>query len=189
MAGGGFDALLNTASTGDAAERDRAYTELLRFVRIVVRAEMGRKLRDHRESADVCQSIAKSFVSDLQNGRLAFDNEHALAAFLRLAVRNKLAELARHDGALKRGGGERNLQLDGMNEPADTESDSISINDWPRLRSQLDAVERRLVELQMRGLTWARIGEELDMTAPAARKKFSRVLKRLRENEADNHIR
>ncbi len=176
-----LDAFLGEAAEGPRAER--AYLELLRFVRIVVRAEMGRRLRDHRESADVCQSIAKSFVDDLRGGRLRFENERALAAYLRLAVRNKLAELARRDRALKRGGGAE--PTEGVHEAAapheDSEQPRLSREEWARLRDLLGEEERRLAELRMRGLEWEVIGAELGVSAAVARQRFSRMARRLRE--------
>ncbi len=185
MRGNGFDAILNTAAIGDPAERERAFTELLRFVRIVVRAEMGQRLRDHRESIDVCQSIAKSFVDDLQTGRIAFDNEHALAAFLRLAVRNKLADLSRRDNARKRNSNSRTRSLEQTPEPAEI-TETPRADEWPRIRDRLNEHDRRLVELQMRGLSWERIGQELDLNPATARMQFSRLIRRLRKQETDS---
>jgi len=45
---------------------------------IYIRAGMGRRLRDHRESVDVCQSVAKSFIEDFETGRINFDTEAQL---------------------------------------------------------------------------------------------------------------
>lgn len=102
---GGLHSLLAQAAEGDARAREQALGELLRLLSIFVRAAMGRRLRDHRESEDVCQSIARSFIEDLGTGRLRFENEAAVVGYLRTVVQTKLALLARHDGAAKRGGG------------------------------------------------------------------------------------
>ncbi|MBK7403286.1 MAG: sigma-70 family RNA polymerase sigma factor [Phycisphaerales bacterium] len=179
-----LSAFLTRASGDDPRERDRAYGELVRWVRIVVRAEMGRRLRDHRESADVCQSIAKSFVDDFEGGHVRFDNERALAGYLRLAVRNKLAELARMDGALKRGGGVRAISEDDARPLAegDTEERTLAGAGWERLRGTLTDEDRHLAELRMRGLEWETIGEQLGTNAAAARQRFSRIVRRLRED-------
>lgn len=178
-----FSAFLARAAQGDPAQRDRAYAELLRWVRIVVRAEMGRRLRDHRESVDVCQSIARSFVDDFQSGRVRFESERALAAYLRVAVRSKLAELARRDGALKRGAGGRALPIDAAPDAPDGERGppALSAEAWERLRGNLPGDDRHLLELRMRGLDWATIAEQLGTSEASARQRFSRVARRLRE--------
>lgn len=176
----GFATFFNGQNPSDGPERDRAYAELLRFVRIVVRAEMGRKLRDHRESADVCQSIAKSFVDDFQAGKVAFESERALAAYLRLAVRNKLAELARYDGALKRGGDARAVDPDLLDRLPETR-DAETAASWDSVREMLSDDERRLVDLRLRGLEWETIADQLGMSGAAARQRFARLRRRLQE--------
>jgi DNA-binding NarL/FixJ family response regulator len=97
--GGALTPLLRRASGEDAAAdpaaREAAFDELLRLVMIAVRAGMGRRLRDHRESADIGQSVARSFVDDFEHGRVAFTTEAELAAYLQRVVRSKLADLAR----------------------------------------------------------------------------------------------
>ena len=104
MPGPDLQALVADAAAADPVARDRAFTEFLRLISIFVRVRMGNRLRDHRESADVCQSIAKSFVDDAARGLLKFDSPAALNAYLQQVVRSKLAELHRHDTADKRGG-------------------------------------------------------------------------------------
>jgi hypothetical protein len=106
MAGNDLGSLIAGLGAADGVQRERAYAELLRLVSIFVRVRMGSRLRDHRESMDVCQSIAKSFVDDAAQGRLTFESPAALTAYLQRVVQTKLAELSRHDTALKRGGGE-----------------------------------------------------------------------------------
>lgn len=180
-----FSAFLAQAADADPARRDRAYAELLRWVRIVVRAEMGRRLRDHRESVDVCQSIARSFVDDFQSGRVRFESEHALAAYLRVAVRSKLAELARRDGALKRGAGARPVPVhEASGEQAEERDPPLPAAEaWARLRASLSDDDRHLVELRMRGLDWATIAEQLATSEAAARQRFSRVVRGLRKRD------
>lgn len=175
-----LELFLRGAGAGGGTEQERAYGELLRFVRIVVRAEMGRRLRDHRESADVCQSIARSFVDDFRAGRLHFETEQALAAYLRLAVRNKLAELSRRDTALKRGGGRARAGDEASLAAADDDP-APTPDELARLRARMTDEERRLADLRLRGLGWDTVGAELGLSAQTARQRFSRMLRRLRE--------
>lgn len=112
MESGNLHSLLTLARSGDERAGDQAFREVSRLLTIFVRAGMGHRLRDHRESADVCQSIARSFIEDHAAGAVKFENEAALVGYLKTVVRSKLAMLARHDGAMKRGGGAARVGLD-----------------------------------------------------------------------------
>jgi len=112
MESGNLHSLLTVARLGDERAGDQAFREVSRLLTIFVRAGMGHRLRDHRESADVCQSIARSFIEDHAAGAVKFENEAALVGYLKTVVRSKLAMLARHDGAMKRGGGATRVGLD-----------------------------------------------------------------------------
>jgi len=180
--------LLAAACSGtDGAKRDAAFAELLRLVTIFVRAGMGSKLRNSRESVDVCQSVARSFVDDFGMGRLKFENETALAAYLKQVVKHKLAELARADGALKRGGGETPISLasgDGLDPGSDDASASIqaaSNEDLSRITAVLSPEEQTLIRLRQGGAEWDVIGKELGKDAAAVRQQFSRLQRKMAE--------
>lgn len=178
--------LLAAACTAsDPAQREAAFAELLRLVTIFVRAGMGSKLRNSRESMDVCQSVAKSFVDDFGAGKLAFENEAALAGYLKQVVKSKLAGLARTDGAQKRGGGESAFSLavgDGIDPSADEATASVnaaSKEDLARIVAELTAEEQMLIRLRSSGAEWDAIARETGKDAAAVRQQFSRLQKRI----------
>ena len=179
-----------TATPPDERVRDAAFNELLRLVMIFVRAGMGRKLRDHRESVDVCQSIARSFVEDFEAGKLEFESEAALAAYLKSVVRSKLADLARHDGRDKRGGGVREVSLDGAGlsaifdpESSDPSASFEAQSDEARTRilEALSPDEQTLARLRWSGLSWEHIAAQTGRDAAALRQQFSRMQRRVVE--------
>jgi DNA-directed RNA polymerase specialized sigma24 family protein len=165
-------------------QREAAFAELMRLAMISVRASMGRRLRDHRESGDVCQSVAKSFVEDVREGRVIFTSEVELTAYLRCAVRSKLADLARRDGADKRGG--EHAVTGPWAEAAATDptvSSRLSRRELlGRVLDRLDERDRELVMLRQRGLDWNAIGAATGEGAENARQRFARVLRRARDN-------
>jgi len=187
--GGGLKALLGRAcgQEGDPRAREEAFEELLRLITIAIRAGMGRKLRDHRESADVCQSVAKSFVEDFEAGRLVFESEAQLAAYLQRVVQNKLVDLARADAAAKRGGGERAGPLNeavAEVQGGDAASASADLRGDEALESLLAGLsveEQALVRLRRQGLSWEQIARVLGGGRDAAtlRQQFSRLQKRV----------
>jgi DNA-directed RNA polymerase specialized sigma24 family protein len=183
-----LDSLLRHAASLEGTERERAFDELVHLLIILVRARMSPKLRASRESVDVCQSVAKSFVEDWQAGRLAFDNEAALAGYLQTVVRNKLADLARRDTAARRGGGVSPLAIDeahGVSEGAIVHggAGASTIAEARELGDRLDAAltdeDRRLIDLRRRGLEWETIASMTGESAAALRKRWSRMQERV----------
>ncbi|HLO42166.1 MAG TPA: ECF-type sigma factor [Phycisphaerales bacterium] len=188
---GKLTALLTAArQDGDPAARERAFSELLRLLTIFVRAGMGESLRRHRESVDICQSVAKSFVSDLRDGRLEFPTEAALVAYLQQVVRTKLAQAARHDRAQKRGGG---VVVHGLEaHPADSGlceqlaghepsgSAHLAGKEYAaQMAIELSGEDQELIRLRQSGLSWDEIALRLEKTPAAVRKSWSRLQQRL----------
>ena len=99
------------ADHSDPGARDAAFAELLRLVGIYVRAGMGRGLRARRESMDVCQSVAKSFIDDMRmpgmlNGAVVM-TEHPRAKILSIDTSAAEQErIAREEFGMVRGGKE-----------------------------------------------------------------------------------
>ncbi len=191
--GGGLKALLGRACgrEGDARAREEAFEELLRLVTIAIRAGMGRRLRDHRDSGDVCQSVARSFVEDFEAGRLVFETEPQLAAYLQRVVQHKLVDLARADAAAKRGGGRRTSRLDsglsGTPDPSapDAGEDLRGDEALESLLAGLSEDEQALVRLRRQGLSWEQIAAVLGdgRDAAALRQQFSRLQRRMGEGD------
>ncbi len=191
---GKLTSLLSAArQDADPAARERAFEELLRLLTIFVRAGMGDALRRHRESVDICQSVAKSFVMDLRDGRLDFPSEAALVAYLQQVVRTKLAQSARGDRALKRGAGQRPADLHGgaagsgeTGEPAGFDPTASMVAQGQetarRVISALSPDEQELIRLRQAGLGWDQIAERLGKNSAAVRQIWSRLQRRAEEN-------
>jgi DNA-directed RNA polymerase specialized sigma24 family protein len=180
---GPLSGLLARATTAaDPAAREAAFDELLRLLMIYIRAAMGHRLRDHRESIDVCQSIAKSFVGDFEEGRIAFDSEAAVAAYLKKTVRSKLADLARHDNAHKRAAHHSPIDSHGpATQNPGPRSLIIEVEDKARALGQLTDEERTLIDLRQRGIDWETIAQQLGKDPATLRQQFSRAQRRIAE--------
>ncbi|MCX5689458.1 MAG: DUF6362 family protein, partial [Planctomycetota bacterium] len=127
-------------------------------------------------------------VDDASKGQLNFDSPAALTAYLQRVVQTKLAELARHDAALKRGGGGVGVT------PLDAYGSAIAADDSPtasgqvlhdevseRILKALSEEERHLVTLRRRGLEWAEIARSLGTSDATLRQRWSRLQKRIQE--------
>lgn len=173
--------LLSQGRAGDDRAREAAYAELVRLITLFVRSGMGRRLRDHRESMDVCQSIARSFVDDHGSGGIAFDNDGAIINYLRTVVSSKLAMLARHDGAAK-----RTAPADAPGGPATPAPDHALRHDEAReaLNRRFTESDREVARLRLAGMSWDDIGAQLGESSQALRKRWSRLAERLSEDLA-----
>jgi len=193
-----------------APDREAAFAELMRLVMISIRAGMGRRLRDHRESADVCQSVAKSFVEDFESGRVSFETEAQVAAYLQRVVQSKLVDLARHDAAAKRGGGggvgdgsaarggplapaqrigPNSSESGGGLDPAargyargsEASADMRTQEAMARVMSTLSEDDQVLVRMRGQGLSWEQIAGALGKESAAVRQQFSRIQRKIGE--------
>jgi len=163
---------------------------LMRLLMILVRAKMDSKRRNHHESMDVCQSVARNFVEEWQAGKVQFPNEAALVGYLQTVVRNKLTDLSRRDQAARRGGGAVPVPIDserGVSEGAIPShgpgaSGSIAAREThERILRSLSEEERRLIEFRQRGRDWDEIATELGESSSALRKRWSRLQIRIGE--------
>ncbi|MFN9131564.1 MAG: RNA polymerase sigma factor [Phycisphaerales bacterium] len=192
----GLRALLDRARAEDPAARERAFGEVLRLLMIFVRGKMGPGLRSRHESADICQSIAKSFVEDHGAGKVRFDSEAALVGYLRDVVRTKLAEVARRDGALKRamfegvalGGGGGEGASWSVIEPAGDEPTGEDVvlraEMIERFADRLSPMEAMMLRLRAAGQDWSQVGAAIGVSGATARQQYSRLVRRLTDEGA-----
>jgi RNA polymerase sigma factor (sigma-70 family) len=186
--------LLSAACQDGPDTEQAAFVELLRIVRMLVRSGMGQRLRDFRDSADVCQSIARSFIVDHREGALSFASDKQLVAYLRTVVRSKLASLARSDQALKRGGStNRNVdssiditQFEAPDRGLDPADSSLREEASSQVNAALTEDDRELARLRLRGLDWNQIAEQLQQDPQVLRKRWSRLIEQLGKLEDSN---
>jgi hypothetical protein len=179
-----------TDPTAPAERRERAFAELSRLVTVFVRARMGPSVRaggGGRESIDICQSVAKSFVEDAGRGKLAFENEAALMAYLKTVVKTKLAEAKRRDEArISAAGGSIVMDAaDGSSvgsKGGATPSVDVAMGQaidaaWEGLSDE----DREVARLRRAGMEWGLIAAQLGQSEAALRKRFSRLQEKVRD--------
>ena len=174
-----------TDATAPAERRERAFAELSRLVTVFVRARMGPGVRaggGGRESIDISQSVAKSFVEDAGRGKLAFESEAALMAYLKLVVRTKLAEAKRRDGArVKAQGGSMVADVgeDGSKGSGTPSVDVAMEQAVGAVWESLSDDDRELVRLRRTGMEWGVIAAQVGESEAALRKRWSRLQARV----------
>jgi RNA polymerase sigma-70 factor (ECF subfamily) len=109
MTSGTLD-LLSRARAGETEALGELCSLYRNYLRMVIRARLGPRLRAHVDLSDVVQETLVEVVR--QFPRFPGQTEVALAGWLRYLVGQKLADLGRHHGRAKRGGDGRTRPLD-----------------------------------------------------------------------------
>lgn len=180
-----FAALLDAARGGDEGAIARLVTNYEQEVRLVARMRLGAALRPYLDSLDLVQSVHRSLMVGLRQGRFDISTPDRLIALAITIVRRKVARQWRHLRRQERLEGravsdsvpDLLAQLQGGADPSET----AALNDqMQRLWQQLDPVERRLVELRIEGQTTADAAREMGVDPDVLRVKLSRLRQRLK---------
>jgi RNA polymerase sigma factor (sigma-70 family) len=181
-----FQQLLALARTGDAAALGELVRRYEPDVLTVARLRIGPALRPYLDSMDLVQSVHRSVMLGVRGGKFEFNGPQDLVALAVTIVRRKAA---RHWQKIKRqqrdsGGGEdTNLPdlLNGLSSPGDGPASNAAYQDAIKaVCSQLDPLEKQLLELHLQGYRTADIAEILNQNPDVLRVKLSRLRAKLR---------
>lgn len=183
-------ALLERAKGGDVEARELLFAACYPRVLETVRKRLGTGLRRFHESGDVLQEALLHAARDLE--RVEAQSEDDLFGWLARVVENRLRDLARFHGAVKREAGRERREasiadqeegdfLAAREESAETPSVlAVQGEDRERLHRALRTLEpgrQRVIELRNRDLAWAEVARELELpSAGAARMLHARAL-------------
>jgi len=180
-----FRELIQRVREGDAA----ATAECVRLYEPEIRRAARVRLSDPRlrrivDSVDICQSVFGRFFLHAANGSLDLDQPEQLLAMLVTMTRNRVTDMAREQTAQKRDIRRQTELNSGIQRLADKTpgpgSEVAAAELLLRVREQLTADERDLVERRLAGKTWQQIADELNGSPAALRKKLERALERVR---------
>jgi RNA polymerase sigma-70 factor (ECF subfamily) len=156
-------------------------------VRMVARVLLGPALRPHLDSVDLVQSLHKSLLLGLRQGKYAISGPDSLLALALTLVRRKAA---RHWRRLRRyrrlgsGSGETGSTADlltSLSSPRDDPSQAAQFHDQvEHLWANMNEVERRLLELRLEGYTTAEVALMLGLSTVALHVRLTRLRQRLR---------
>ncbi len=184
-----FSALLGHARSGDAdaaTELVRRYEpELRRYVRVRL---TDSRLRRFVDSVDICQSILGRFFVGFFAGKYELQSPQQLIALLLRMAKNEVCDQIRKQHAARRGGREAQASAlhsmealaDSCMNPSEQASNAELVE---KMLDELSSHERLLAERRMAGFGWAELAAELQTNAEVLRKRFTRVLQRVRLRE------
>lgn len=183
-----FSDLLSLARGGDEAAMRQLVSEYERDVHTVARIRLGAALRPYVDSVDLVQSVHRSLLIGLRDGKFDISTPQNLIALALTIVRRKVARQWRKV--------QRQQRLSGVNSPSGdlpdvlvgligTESDPAEIaslrDQTQRLWSEMDVAERRIMELRMEGFNTAEVARQLQLDPDVLRVRLSRLRRRLRD--------
>lgn len=185
--------LIALVRAGDEA----ALAELLRRyeprLRLAARVLLGPLLRPHLDSLDLVQSLHRSLLPGLRQGKFAFDEPEQLVALSLTVIRRKVSDACRRLQRTPGADGTRDA-----NELADRVASARPDDDPERVAAVRDAVSRVLaeltevdraaVELRLEGLDSAEIADRLGTDAHAIRARLSRIRVKLRTAGSDEWL-
>lgn len=183
-----FQADVQRARCGDREAITRLVQHYEPKVRVVARVILGRALQPHLDSLDLVQSVHRSLLLALRTREYDFTDSNQLVALAVTMVRRKAA---RHWRRIQRqepldAGNQREqlplllASLSDQRGGPEEETQFLDQIDW--LCRQMDAVERRMLEMRLQGFTSAEVAAELGMHAVAVRVRWTRLRKRLHES-------
>jgi RNA polymerase sigma-70 factor (ECF subfamily) len=181
-----FAETLALARQGDPVAIARLVERYEPKVRMVAHVLLGRALRPYLDSVDLVQSVHKSLIVALRTRDYDLSSPEQLVALAITMVRRKTARHWRRVQRQQRltGGADESGNLpqllaslsDCREEPAD----AAQFNDQlEHLCENLDASERRMLEMRLQGYTSPEVARELGMHAVAVRVRWTRLRQRL----------
>jgi len=179
-----FVELIRRVRAGD----DQAATELEGRYGPAIRREVRLRLRNRRvtDSADICQSVMRSFFVRAAVGQFELDKPEQLMGLLRQMARNRLTDALRRQTAAKRDEGRNqplvNAEGDAVPVAAPGPSPSKVVA-WKELLelvyAKLPEKERAIAKLRAQGMEWTEIAAQLGGSADAARMRLNRAIELL----------
>lgn len=173
------------------------------YLRVVARNGLGRKLRERVDLSDVVQEAMVEVVK--QFPQFTGQTEAALVGWLRRLVGQKLADLGRYHGRVKRGARQSPISLDRANDPmglaqssargladylASSQTNPSEVVSQRELHENLADALALLPEVQgkviwlyhVEGLTFEGVGARLGVSRKAIRGIYAHGLKTLRNS-------
>jgi RNA polymerase sigma-70 factor (ECF subfamily) len=161
---------------------NEAVKELVQRYGPTIRRMVRVRLADSRlqrlfDSADICQSVLRSFVLRIAQGQYDLETPEQLLNLLLAMGRKKTADRAREAGAARRDY-RRTEEAPGVGcvDPGPDPSQQAAARELLEgFLDRLSAQERQLAEKRAAGRSWAQIAQECGGSPEALRKQLSRA--------------
>jgi RNA polymerase sigma factor (sigma-70 family) len=181
-----FAEWLKRARQGDPEAALAIAREYERELRIVARVQLGPALRPYLDSLDLVQSVHRSLLVGLRQDKFDISSPGNLIALALTMVRRKVARHWRKHQRQQRletgrcdDTGHVDMLAALVNSDGDPVRDAQMRDAVNHLWGHLDATEKSLVELRMKGYSTAEAARSLQLDADVLRVRLSRLRQRL----------
>jgi DNA-directed RNA polymerase specialized sigma subunit, sigma24 homolog len=179
-----FEELLVQVAHGDEAATRQFVAQYEPFIRRAIRPRLNRtQLRAAADSADVCQSVLRSFVIRLAAGQFEIGSTADLEKLLLSMARNKFAMLARREYAQRRDRGRLCSLTSDHDQPESPAADPVTIASdrdlLEQVRCRMTEEEATLFAFRQQGKSWDDIASAVGENAVPLRKRLSRAIARV----------
>ena len=175
---------------GDSESLDTLLRYYLPQLKTVVRRQLGYPLRNKLDSDDIVQEVLRSFVDILPRYEIQDENHfvNLLGRLVRNAISARYHYFSAERRALRRDREAYTDELRGrhasgrpLDEPSVSEVlvRNEQVNEMLKHLFLLEASDQEALGLRLDGLEYAEIGERLEISSEAARKRYDRAVKRL----------
>ena len=180
-----FVELLGRARDGDRGALEELARSYEKDVRIAARVLLGPALRPHLDSLDLVQSVHRSLLIGLREGKFDISSPQKQIALATTIVRRKVARKWRtsrrqirfdHDDPSQSIAATLSALSSGDTDPAKT---AEFRDQMETLCQNLNEVERQMLELRLQGFTSEEVAERIGIHAVALRVRWTRLRKRL----------
>jgi RNA polymerase sigma-70 factor (ECF subfamily) len=180
-----FNELLAKARAGDESALGELARRYEPDVRAVARVRLGPALRPYLDTMDLVQSVHRSLLVGLRQNKFELTNLDNLVGLAVTMVRRKAARawqrMRRQLRDTPAGDDTVTNLVAGLTSLSVDPADNVTYRDTlTRLCKDLDAGERRLLELHLQGYRTVDAARELDVNPDVLRVKLSRLRAKLR---------
>jgi RNA polymerase sigma factor (sigma-70 family) len=183
-----FPELLKQARAGDRAALEHLAQTYEKDVRIAARVLLGPALRTHLDSVDLVQTVHKSLMLGMQNGKFDINCPAQLVALAMTLVRRKVARKWRvhrrqvHSQSPSSTREDLGAILASLRSTeVDPATAALTREAETKLLRNLPAEDRQLLELRLRGFTTAEAARKMGQNPDIMRVRLSRLRKELQD--------
>jgi RNA polymerase sigma-70 factor (ECF subfamily) len=182
-----FATLLARGRDGDREALTKLAERYESKIRLVARARLGPALRPYLDSMDLVQSVHRTLMTGLREGKFHISSPEKLVALALVMVRRKVAHHWRRfrrelrTPAGREGPAQLATLLASLVSPAQDPASALQFTEAvQRLCDTLSATEQRVLELQLEGYRPGEIAATLGLNSVALRVRLLRLRQRLR---------
>jgi RNA polymerase sigma factor (sigma-70 family) len=177
-----FTQLLERAARNDGDAMRRVVSEYEDILRRAARHQLGQAMRRHVDSLDIVQSVYRSLLVGLRNGRFDIATPDKFVALAVLIIRRKVARKWRklRKQPVNLAIGPSGAGWSAIAGPPDQAAGDVDAHELlDRVLAELDPLDAQLVQMRLAGHSTAEVARRLGVDSGLLRVRLGRLRKHL----------